>query len=211
MEAVRRILAVLAVAGGAIVLAACTSSTPSATGSLKAGSTAHTTSPTGSAPSTTAGAPPTSSAQTPTAGSPPCTAQELRFTGWRSQGENMGANVMVELTNTGPGVCALDQAPSAVSLIGASGTATTFAGVSGSGHNALTVRPGAAVGVGLYWASWCSGVPGPQQVRLVLPAGGGTVESPPGTPPAIGYVPPCTASGQPSTLQFIDVVPAGSG
>lgn len=197
----RRNLAVLlVVVCGAVVLAACTTSTPTATGSPGSTSTAHATSSTPSTP--------------PTQGAAPCTAHELRALGGGRQGGGFQtAAAVVELENTGSAACVLDRAPSALSLVGAGGTASALAVTyqPGAARTALSLRPGAVADADLNWANWCHGDPGPLRVRLTLPGGVGTVESPFDGPPDYAYVPGCTASGRPSTVTFLGWLAGASG
>ena len=185
----------LAVACGASVLAACASSTPAARGPLQSTSTARSTTTTSAAPGAT--------------DVPPCTARELRPLGGSRQGGGFQtAAAVVELENVGREACLLDQAPSALSLVGAPGTALDMTYQPGPARRARPLRPGAEADVQLSWANWCRGDPGPLRVRLTL-AAGGTLEAPFDGPP--DYVPGCTAPGQPSTVLFLGwlVLPSG--
>ncbi len=203
----RRNLAVLlVVVCGAVVLAACTTAAPTAAGSPGSTSTGHATS---AAPST---APTPATAPTP--GAAPCTAHDLRALGGGRQGGGFQtAAALVQVENVGPTECVLAQAPSALSLVGAGGTATALAVTYrvGSARTALSLRPGAVAEADLNWANWCHGDLGPLRVRLTFPGGAGTVESPFDGPPDYDYVPGCTASGRPSTVTFLGwlAVPPG--
>ena len=181
----------LVIVCGAVALAACTASAPTATGSPGLASTAHSTTTTTTAP--------------PTPGAAPCTANELRALGGGREGGGLQtAAGTVEIENIGSAPCVLHGSPSAISLVGASGTAPALAITyqPATARTALTLHPGDVADADLNWANWCHRDPGLLRVRLTLPGGAGTVESPFDGPPNYDYVPGCIAPGRPSTVMF---------
>ena len=194
----RNLVGLLVIVCGAVALAACTASAPTATGSPGLTSTAHaTTTTTTSAPP----GPPTP----PTPGAAPCTANELRALGGGREGGGLQtAAGTVEIENIGSAPCVLDGSPSAISPVGTSGTAPALAITyqPATARTALTLHPGDVADADLNWANWCHRDPGPLRVRLTLPGGAGTVESPFDGPPNYDYVPGCIAPGRPSTVMF---------
>ncbi len=140
-----------------------------------------------------------------------CTANELRALGGSRQGGGFQtAAGLVRIENAGSVPCVLDGSPSALSLVGAGGKAPDLAVTyqPATARTVLTLHPGAVADADLNWANWCHGALGPLRVRLTLPGGAGSVESPFDGPP---NVPGCIAPGRPSTITFLGWLAGGPG
>jgi hypothetical protein len=134
----------------------------------------------------------------------PCVASDLRGRGGR-QGESGGAHGDIELTNTATTACGLVSLPSVTLRSGATELPLEQRPPSDLAPSSrlMRIEPSATAGLTLYWSNWCKPDPGPLQVEMTLPSGGGILIVPFNGPPNYDYVPRCDAPEQSSTLQIV--------
>jgi hypothetical protein len=138
-------------------------------------------------------------------GTLPCGGQTLTVNGGRQGGGAVGyAEGTVVLTNVGKMPCTLSGTPS-MSLLTAAGTILDVSNITPATAPGTPVRvaPSSSAVLIVYWANWCGPPPGNLQIRLVLDGTTEAIAGPFDGPPSYNFVPACTDSAQPSTLQVV--------
>lgn len=137
-----------------------------------------------------------------------CPASWLRIRGGRQGGGGFRtAHADLEFTNVGTAPCRLAGVP-AVKVLTAHGTVLpvqqrAVPAPQGTPRGVvLTPRQGAAW-LGLSWANWCGGAPGPLRISVALAGHEGTVTGGFDGPPDYNFVPGCVQPGQPSTIEVV--------
>ena len=138
---------------------------------------------------------------------PTCTAHSLRAQGGREGGGGL-AHGDVEITNLAATPCILG-APHFLNFVSADRkTLNVQLRPAPTPLQPATIPSGKAALLSLAWSNWCHPNPGPLTVSITEP-GVGEISGPFDGPPNYNYVPPCLASNQPSTVQFVGLALQG--
>lgn len=139
------------------------------------------------------------------AAAPACSATQLSAANSGNQGGGTQIQANVRITDIGAYSCILAGVPTALNLLrGGSVLATRMlATPSNLVLHAQILSPHAANAAYLvvWWGNWCGARSEPVELRIVLPAGGGTLRTSFNNYGGHAFVPECLQPGAPSTLQ----------
>jgi hypothetical protein len=130
----------------------------------------------------------------------------LRARGGRQGGGFGTAHADVEFTNLGTTPCMLSGAPT-VSVVRSDGSTLPIQSGSASTMTfaAVVLPPDLpnAASLTLSWSNWCGTAPGSLILKILLPAGAGTVTAPFKGPPDYDYLSACQSAAEPSLIEIL--------